>query len=92
MKSKGSVRDGRVEAGKAYYAISHAYYHLIFEVVEMLGQQRARIKNARLVVSSRLTWEEFFERGCTRENTTLHIFPAGEVSWFDIFDWEHDIP
>ena len=77
--------------GKKAYAITHAYYHLLFEIVEMLGPQRARVKNVRLVVSSQLTWTDFFARGYTKSNTVTHVFPDGEVAWIDAFDWEHDI-
>lgn len=83
--------NGVVQAGGRYYAITHAYYHLLFEVVEMLGPQRARVKNVRLVVSSQLMWDDFFAKGYTRTNSVVRSFPDGEVSWFDIFDWGHDI-
>ncbi len=83
---------GKVEAGGKYYAISHAYYHLIFEVVEMLGPQRARIKNVRFVHSCRRGWTEFFAKGIRKDDTVFHVFPDGEVSWFNIFEWEHEIP
>jgi hypothetical protein len=83
---------GKPESGTKHYAITHAYYHLMFEVVEMLGPQRARVKNVRFVYSSQLNWTDFFAKGCTRANTVMHDWPAGEVSWIDIFDWEHEIP
>lgn len=85
------MRDGKVEAGKCYYAVTHAYYHLLFEIVEMLGPQRARVKNVRLVVSSELSWTDFFKNGYTQTNSKIHLFPDGEVSWIDIFDWGHEI-
>jgi len=82
---------GKVEAGKKFYAITHAYYHLIFEVVEMLGPQRARVKDVRFVYSSQLDWTQFFKKGYTKTNSVIHTWPDGEVSWIDIFDWEHEI-
>jgi hypothetical protein len=85
------MADGKVEAGGTYYAISHAYYHFVFEVVEMLGPNRARVKNRRQIVSSRLDWTQFFAQGYTRDNTTFHVWPDGEVSWFDISEWNHPI-
>ena len=85
------MADGKVESGGKYYAITHAYYHLLFEIVEMLGPQRARVKNVRLVVSSRLSWSDFFKSGYTKSNTSIHTWPDGEVSWIDVFDWEHEI-
>lgn len=85
------MTEGKAESGGKYYAITHAYYHLLFEVVEMLGPQRAQVKNVRLVVSSRLSWTDFFSKGYTNSNSTIHTFPNGEVSWIDIFDWEHEI-
>jgi hypothetical protein len=81
-----------VQAGHKYYAITHAYYHLLFEVVEMLGPQRAQVKNVRLVVSSQLDWTNFFKNGCKSPVTKYHTLPNGEVSWIDIFEWEHEIP
>lgn len=82
---------GKVEAGGRYYAITHAYYHLLFEVVEMLGPQRARVKDVRFVYSCGRDWTQFFKGGC-KKDTVLHVWPDGEVSWIDIFDWGHEIP
>lgn len=82
-----------VKAGAKCYAITHAYYHLLFEIVEMMGPQRARVKNVRFVYSSKRSWTEFFANGCGPAGTTVyHTFPDGEVSWIDIFEWRHEIP
>ena len=84
------MADGRVEAGGRYYAITHAYYHLLFEIVEMLGPQRARVRNVRFVHSCRRDWTEFFRDG-PKNDTVMKVWPDGEVSWFDIFEWKHEI-
>lgn len=78
-------------AGSKCYAITHAYYHFLFEVVEMLGPQRASVRNVRLVVSSQLNWTAFFKDGYTKGNTVTHPWPDGEVSWIDVFEWGHEI-
>ena len=83
--------DGKVEAGKRFYLIIHAYHHLLCEIVEMLGPQRARITNVRWVYSCRRGWSEFFKDGCN-DDTVLRKFPDGEVSWIAAFEWEHEIP
>lgn len=83
--------NGIVQAGGRYYAYVHAYLHLIFEVVEMLGPQRARVKNCRFVYSSQLNWTDFFAKGYTLANSVIRTFPDGEVSWYAIFDWPHEI-
>lgn len=85
------MSEGKVEAGGKYYAITHAYYHLLFEIVEMLGPQRARVKDVRFVYSCQRNWTQFFGDGC-KNDTVFHVWPDGEVSWIDIFDWRHEIP
>lgn len=85
------MANGKVADGGRYYAITHAYYHLIFDIVEMLGPQRARVKNVRFIYSCRRGWTEFFQDGVMKD-TTFHKWPNGEISWINIFDWEHPIP
>lgn len=84
--------DGKVEAGKKYYIILHAYHHILCEIVEMLGPQRARVKNVWWIYSCRRGWTEFFRDRCGTD-TNYREFPDGEVSWtIGAFDWEHEIP
>lgn len=80
-----------VKAGGRYYLMIHAYHHVLCEVVELLGPQRARVKRVRWVYSCRRGWTEFFRDGCQKD-TTVHAFPDGEVSWFAAFEWRHEIP
>lgn len=87
-----SEGNGKVEAGKNYYIMVHAYHHILCEIVQMLGPQRAEVKNVRWVYSCRRGWSEFFSEGC-KKDTVLHKFPDGEVSWtIGAFIWEHEIP
>lgn len=85
------MAEGKVEAGGAYYAISHVYHHFIFEVVEMLGPQRARCKNVRRIHACSRGWDAFFRDGA-KTDTTFMVFPDGELTWFNIFDWVHEVP
>lgn len=83
---------GKVEVGKKYYIMIHAYHHILCEIVQMLGPQRAEVKNVRWVASCRRGWEDFFKDGCEKD-TVLYKFPDGEVSWtIGAFIWEHEIP
>lgn len=83
--------DGKIESGKKIYAITHAYHHILCEVVEMLGPKRARVKNVRWIFKCSRGWTEFFRDGC-KNDTTFHVFPPGEIEWFDAFEWGHEIP
>lgn len=85
-------KEGMVYEGKNFYAITHAYYHLLFTVQAMTGPQRAQVTNVRFIYSSTMNWTDFFKKGCTRKDTVIHDWPDGEVSWIDIFKWEHPIP
>jgi hypothetical protein len=82
---------GQPETGKQMYFMTHAYHHVIAEIVEMLGPQRARVKNVRWIYSCKRGWTEFFRDGA-KEDTTFHKFPPGEITWFGCFDWTHSIP
>jgi len=73
------------------YFMCHAYHHVIAEIVEMLGQQRARVKNVRWIYSCQRDWTKFFADGA-KKDTTCHAFPPGEISWFNAFDWNHPVP
>lgn len=82
---------GRVEVGKKFYLIIHAYHHVLCEIVEMLGPKRAVVKNVCWVYSCQRGWTDFFRDGCLSD-TTYRKFPDGEVSWLAAFEWEHSIP
>ncbi len=77
--------------GDKIYAIIHAYHHVICEVVEMLGPQRAEVKNVRWIYRCARGWTEFFRDGA-KDDTTFHVFPNGEISWIGEFEWNHEIP
>lgn len=77
--------------GKAFYVFSHAYHHFLVEIVEMLGPQRARCRNIRRIQSCQRGWTDFFRDGC-ESDTTYTIFPDGELTWFNSFEWNHPIP
>jgi hypothetical protein len=83
-----------VEPGKCYYVIVHAYHHFIGEVIEVTGRKSATFTKLRWVYSSTLNWTEFFKKGCTRKNSTIHDWPDGEIGWENggIFNWKHPIP
>ena len=85
------MTEGQPEAGKVMYFMTHAYHHVIAEIVEMLGQQRARVKNVRWIYSCQRDWTSFFAEGA-KNDTTFHEFPPGEISWFNVFDWNHPLP
>lgn len=85
------MEPGNPEAGKVMYFMCHAYHHLIAEIVEMLGHQRARVKNVRWIYSCRRDWTSFFAEGA-KNDTTFHVYPDGEISWFMCFSWNHPIP
>lgn len=77
--------------GKKLYILVHAYHHFIVEVVEMLGPQRARVKNVRRIQSDSRNWTRFFAEGMEKSATVFTVFPDGELSWFACFDWPHKI-
>lgn len=85
------AKPGEACAGKVMYFMTHAYHHVIAEIVEMLGQQRARVKNVRWVYRCGRDWSSFFKDGAG-DDTTFHKFPPGTITWFDCFDWNHPIP
>ncbi len=80
-----------VEEGKCYYVISHAYHHFLVRIAKLHGPQRAWCDRVVKVHSCRRGWTEFFVDGC-KDDTTIMKFPAGEVTWIDIFEWRHEIP
>lgn len=85
--------DGKMEAGKKAYLITHAYYHVVCEIVEMLGPQRAIVANVRLVISSQKSWEDFFSPpdsvrlpnpiGCRRANYPGSTLSSGSMKSHD---------
>lgn len=85
------MEPGEAAAKKVMYFMTHAYHHVIAEIVEMLGQQRARVRNVRWIYRCARGWTEFFAEGAG-DDTTFHKYPPGEISWFDAFDWNHPIP
>jgi hypothetical protein len=80
-----------MKAGDRCYLMTHAYHHVVCEIVEMLGQKYAKVKNVRWIYRCQRGWTDFFRDGA-KDDTTFHVFPPGEVSWFDAFEWKHAIP
>lgn len=80
-----------VEVGKRYYFMTHAYHHVIAEVVEITGKREADVKDVLWIYSCGRNWEQFFQGGI-EEDTVCFRFPDGSVSWFNAFKWNHPIP
>ena len=79
--------------GERYYFMTHAYHHLIGEVVEITGKRECVLKNVVRVQHCARNWTEFFANGC-KDDTNYTIWPDGtEVSgWFIKVPWNHPIP
>lgn len=80
-----------MKAGDRFYFMTHAYHHVIAEVVEILGPQRCMVKDVRWVYACKRGWTEFFRDGA-KKDTTFHVFPDGIITFFNAFEWRHEIP
>ena len=65
-----------MEVGKKFYIIAHAYWHVIGEVVEVVGPKTVVLRNVVYVYSSRKNWTEFFKKGIGTGDT-YDIWPDG---------------
>jgi len=81
------------EVGKRYYFITHAYYHFLGEVMEVLSGKRVKIKDARQIISCERGWTAFFADGC-KNDTRFEVWPDGtELEYtLPLAPWNHDIP
>ncbi len=82
-----------IESGKKFYFMTHAYHHILGEVVEVTGRLSAVLRNVVRVQSCARDWSSFFAEGC-KQDTTLTYWPDGtEVNgWFIAVPWNHAIP
>ena len=81
-----------MEVGKKFYIIAHAYWHVIGEVVEVVGPKTVVLRNVVYVYSSRKNWTEFFKKGIGTGDT-YDIWPDGTtVTAIIHIPWEHEIP
>lgn len=80
-----------VKVGGKYYFKSHAYHHYIAEVVEITGKREAWCKNIIRVQSCQRGWTDFFAEGVKSDTNYTH-FPDGSITWFNAFEWHHNIP
>lgn len=80
-----------VVPGKTYYFITHAYYHIVAEVVEVTGKREADIRRVVRIQPTNNDWSDFFVNGFTEENQ-YKFFPDGGITWINYFEWNHPIP
>lgn len=81
-----------LEVGKRYYIITHAYYHFIVEISEILGPMRAKFGRRERVHSCRRGWTEFYHDGA-KDDTEFSIWPEGGAAVFlDVSPWPHEFP
>lgn len=84
-----------IQVGDKVYLFSHAYHHIVGEVVEVLGVRgkHVELKDVRRVQSCSRGWTEFFAQGFLGD-TTYTVWPDGtEVDgWFIKVPWNHPIP
>ena len=82
-----------MEVGKKYYIIEHAYYHVIGEVIAVLGPRTVRLKNCIQIHSCPRSWTEFFRDGAKSDTRFDHLsseHTTQDAIRYDI--WEHPIP
>lgn len=78
--------------GNTYYFITHAYYHYIATVVEVLGTRRVSVTNVVQVHSCQRGWTEFFRDGF-KKDTKYDLLPdCPDLSYIVPFVWKHPIP
>lgn len=82
---------GKVQVGKRYYFIIHAYHHVIADVVEITGKREVVTGPNYWIYSCKRDWTLFFKDGA-KEDTVFRIFPPGEFEYIAAFVWEHDFP
>ena len=80
-----------MEIGKKYYIITHAYWHVVGEVVEVISPRTVRLKNVRFVYSCNRDWTKFFAEGF-KSDTTFHNWPDGIFTAVNAIEWNHEIP
>ncbi len=82
-----------MKVGQTYYFITHAYYHYLGEVAEILGVRRVACRRVVQIHSDSRTWTEFFRVGCRDGKTKLDVIgEAADMSYIAAFVWHHDIP
>lgn len=80
-----------MEVGKRYYFITHAYFHYLGEIVEIIGRRQVKITNVIAVHRCQRGWSEFFAEGC-KKDTTYDVLSDGEIEVLNCFEWAHPIP
>lgn len=81
-----------IRPGGCYYFFTHAYHHLIAELVEITGKREGDIRRVIRIQSSQLSWTRFFLTPLDPHVTVYTHFPEGNISWFAAFRWPHPIP
>lgn len=82
---------GKVQVGKFYYFIVHAYHHVIAEVVEITGKREVVVGPGAWVYSCRRDWTAFFKDG-PKNDTVIKRFPPGQFEYLAAFAWNHALP
>lgn len=83
----------KVEPGRYYYVICHAYHHFIGKLEEITGKREGTFSDVHWIYSSQLSWTDFFAKGFTKANSKYHKFPDGNYPWTcGIFAWNHPLP
>ena len=80
-----------MEVGKAYYIITHAYFHYIGIVDEIVGPKTVRLCNVIAIHSSQRSWTEFFRDGI-KAGDRYDVMPdGGTVTAINVWPWDHKI-
>lgn len=81
-----------LKIGDKIYYITHAYYHYVGEITEILGVRRCAFKNVVQIHSDSKNWTEFFKNGIT-STTKFDVMPdSPDDTFFKCFIWKHKIP
>jgi hypothetical protein len=75
-----------------YYIITHAYFHYIGIVDEVVGPKTVWFRNHIAIHSSTRSWTDFFRDGI-KKGDRYDIMPdGGMLTAFNAWPWAHDIP
>ncbi len=80
-----------MKVGGKYYIISHAYFHYLGEVTEILGPKMVALKHVVQIHSSKKSWTKFFTDGLGPDDSFDVMADMPMCSVINAFEWAHPI-
>jgi hypothetical protein len=81
-----------VVVGGTYYFKTHAYYHVIGTVTEILGVRRVALSNVVKVHSCSRNWTEFFRDGFRNDTRYDMESDIADTGYITANIWAHPLP